>query len=126
MLPELSQGVGRMAEAALGSMEAAEEPAAFAVDERGMICDCNGAAEKLFGYRRSEIVWRHVSLLLPQLADIELMQDGQPNPRLRFLCHSGRCFEAVGKDGQRFTSELFLVHLHNPGKRSLRMIVRRT
>lgn len=110
---------------ATANPETAEaEPAAFSVDERGMICDCNGVAEKLFGYRRSELVWRHVSTLLPQLAEGDLVRDGEIDPRLHFLCHSGRSFEAIHNDGARFPCELFIIHLRNPGKRNLRLVVR--
>jgi len=39
----------------------------LALDERGVILDCSKAAERLFGYLRSELMRCHVSQLLPQL-----------------------------------------------------------
>ena len=98
--------------------------ATMTLDERGMIRDCNRASEALFEYRRSELVWRHVSLLLPQLADLELMQNGQPNPRLRFLCHTGRHFQAVTQNGAHFASRIFLNFLNSSQQGGLSLIVR--
>lgn len=98
--------------------------AAISLDERGMIRDCNRASEALFNYRRSELVWRHVSLLLPQLAQLDLMQGGQPNPRLRFLCHAGHHFQGVTRSGERFASKLFLNLLNSSKNGGLSLIVR--
>jgi PAS domain S-box-containing protein len=104
---------------------AGEDLAVLTLDDRGMISDCNRACEALFRYRRSELVWRHVSMLIPQLAELDLMQSGQPNPRLRFLNRIGRNFQAVTQDGSIFASELFLNLIHNNGHYRLSLIVRR-
>ncbi len=103
---------------------AEEDVAALALDDCGMVCDCNRAGEALFKYRRSELVWRHVSILLPQLAEMELMKNGQPNQHLRYLCRIGRHFQAVTQDGERFVSELFLNLLDNMEHGRLSLIVR--
>lgn len=103
---------------------AGDGSAALTLDERGMICDCDRAGETLFKYRRSELVWRHVSMLLPQLTELELMQNGQVDPRLRFLCRIGRPFLAVTRDGERFASELFLSVLDRTGHGRMLLIVR--
>ena len=101
-----------------------ELTATLVLDERGMICDCHGACEALFDYGSSELLGRHVCLLLPQLADMELLQDGQPNPRLRYLCRVGQQFEAQRKDGARFDSEIFLNLLAAKDRGCLSLIVR--
>ena len=98
--------------------------ATMSLDARGMIRDCNRASESLFEYRRSELVWRHVSILLPQLEELELMQNGQPNPRLRFLCRTGRHFQAVTQNGVHFASELFFNFLNSSQHGGLSLIVR--
>ncbi|MCX7170410.1 MAG: PAS domain-containing protein [Proteobacteria bacterium] len=98
--------------------------ATFLLDHRGMIRGCNGASEHLFGYRRGEVVWRHISALLPQLADTDLVCDGQLNPRLLFLCRIGGYFRAQKQNGESFASDLYLLNLSNPGSSDLRMIVR--
>lgn len=103
---------------------AACDPPALTVDERGMICDCNRAIESLFGYRRSEVVWRHISMLLPQMEDVDLMPKGKVNPRLQFLCRIGKPFAALDRSGERFDSNLFFNDLGNPGSPRLRVIVR--
>jgi len=104
---------------------AGEDLAVLTLDDRGMISDCNRACEALFRYRRSELVWQHVSMLMPQLAELDLMQNGQPNPRFCFLNRIGRNFQAVTQDGTLFDTELFLNLLHNNGHYRLSLIVRR-
>lgn len=103
-----------------------EDAAVLTVDERGMLCDCNHAGEVLFKYRRRELVWKHFSMLLPQLADVDLMPNGQPNPRLRFLCRIGCQLQAVNRDGERFDCDLFLNAIDGTGHGRLRLIVRPT
>lgn len=93
-----------------------EEIAMMALDERGKILDCNRASERLFKYLRHEMVWRHVSMLLPQLANCPLVKDGQINPRLRFFCRLGRDYRAVTRDGEDFSSRLYFNCVDNtPG-----------
>lgn len=97
--------------------------ATLMLDQRGMIRGCNGASEHLFGYPRSEVIWQHISLLIPQLADTNLICNGQLNPRLLFLCRIGGYFNVFKRNGERFASDLFLLNLSNPGSTDLRMIV---
>ncbi len=101
-----------------------DEVALLTLDDRGMICDCNGAGEALFRYRRSELVWRHVSMLLPQFEEMASMENGQPNSLLSYLCHIGLQFHAVTQDGRNFASELFLNCLDSAGHGRLSLIVR--
>lgn len=119
------QPTGNSADGAWRGPAVAEDAAALTIDERGVIRDCDYGVEALFGYRRSEVVWRHVSMLLPQLADVELVQAGEPNSNLRFLCHIGSHFQALHRDGDQLACDIFLNDLRNPGMRNLRMIVRR-
>ena len=125
MIP-LRRHVARTADtgALIAPVVAAADSAALMLDERGMICDCDRSAESLFGYRRSEMVWRHVSMLLPQLQQVELLEDGQVNSRIRFLSQLDGYFHAVDRLGKRFGVDLFLVELGNPGLPRLRLIVR--
>ncbi|HQT26552.1 MAG TPA: PAS domain-containing protein, partial [Burkholderiales bacterium] len=80
-------------------VEPEEDPAALSLDERGMILDCNRAAEKLSGYLKSELMWRHVSLLLPQLLAKKLISGDSLNPQLNFLCHCGHLFHLQHREG---------------------------
>jgi len=109
---------------AAASGEAVEDAAVLTVDERGMVRDCNHAGELLFRYPRRDLVWRHVSLLLPQLADLDLMPNGEPNRRLRFLCRIGQHLEAVTRDRQRFACDLFVNALDGARPQRLVLIVR--
>lgn len=102
-----------------------EEPAALMLDPEGRIRDCNESAEALFGFHHDELVTQPVAFLLPQLSDIEWMQNGSLNPRLSFFCHIGRQFNAIRRDGTRFASRLFLHDLHIGKIPHLRLIIRR-
>ena len=89
--------------------------AAFTLDDLGVIRDCSGACEPVFGYMQEALVGRHISMLLPQLADTDLVQEGRVNSRLAFLCHCAFAFRARHRDGQSFSGELFINRLdtHN-------------
>lgn len=101
-----------------------EAIAALTLDDRGMIFNCSRASGVLFKYNCSELLCRPVSLLLPQLADWDLIQNGLVNPRLRFLCHIGHYFQAVTQDGEHFASELFFNRLNSTGHGGLMLVVR--
>ena len=101
-----------------------EDVAVLTLDDRGMVCDCNPAGEALFKFRRSELVWRHVSMLLPQLAGIELVKNGQPNPHLRFVSRVGGYFQVVARDNECFFSELIFNLLDCSGPCRLLLAVR--
>lgn len=98
--------------------------AMLSLDKSGMICHCNRSAEALFRYCSSELSLSHVSRLLPQLADLDLLENDQASRRLHFLCHIGRQFEAVKQDGEHFASELALNVLDTRGRGILSLIVR--
>lgn len=107
----------------LSSHAAWQEPPALVLDERGMICDCSKAGEKLFGYSRKDLVWQHVSKLLPELSEILLVKNGQINPQLGFLSHCGHPFRAINRLGNTFLNELHFVLLDYAGRRTIRMII---
>lgn len=87
----------------------------LAINDLGLIRDCSEACEQVFGYLPAELAGRHVSTLLPQLADTELVQDGRINARVAYLCHCGVAFQARHRDGLHFAIELFINRLdhHN-------------
>ena len=100
-----------------------QEPPALTLDERGMICDCSKAGETLFGYSRKDLVWQHVSKLLPELSAIQLVKNGKLNQQLAFLSRCGRPFCAINRIGTLFLIELNVVLLYVAGKRSIRVIL---
>jgi len=99
------------------------EPPALAMDERGMIRDCSESGERLFGYRRHDLVWQHVSMLFPQLTGVALVQEGRFNPLLNFLCRCGKPFQSRNRQGDAFSCNLNFVRLEHDGMRTLRLIV---
>jgi PAS domain S-box-containing protein len=109
----------------ISSMEHAgwREPVALILDENGMIRDCSHTSEELFGYKLRELISLHVSKLLPQLSEFDLIQNGQFNPRFVYLCHCGHLFTAQKSEGGTFLSELCLVNLYQAGKRILKLFV---
>lgn len=106
------------------STDTPDNQAVLMLNDHGLIRECNQTCEKLFGYLSGEILWRHISTLLPQLAGIALMSGKQINPRLHFLTHIGHHFEVVGLGGIHFASQLFISEVENLGQHYLRLIIR--
>ncbi len=103
---------------------ARHDPLALSLDEMGMIHDCSNSFEILFGCGRGDLVGQHVSTLLPQLKGIELVQSGQINPQLNYLCRCGQLYQVQNPQGGTFSSNLSVVRIEYAGRRSLRLIVR--
>ena len=99
------------------------EPPALSLDERGMILDCSKSFRTLFGFRRSDLVWQHVSTLFPQFAGVELVQAGQVNSLLSYLCRCGKFYQAKNRQGDMFSINLSFVRIEYKGKGILRLIV---
>lgn len=87
--------------------------AVLTLNDQGVIRDCSRACEQVFGYPPEELAGRHVSMLLPQLPDTDLVQEGRINSRLAYLCHCAVVFQARRRDGLCFASELFINLLGN-------------
>lgn len=102
-----------------------DELATLMLDQEGRIRDCNAPAEALFGFHHDELVAQPIDFLMPQLKDIEWFQNGGLNPHLSFVCHIGRQFNAVRRDGSLFASRLFFHDLGNGKTPHLRLIIRR-
>ena len=85
--------------------------AMIALNDMGVIQHCSQTCEQVFGYRQDELAGRHVSTLLPELADTELVLEDRINSRLAFLCHCAIPFQARRREGHFFTSELFINRL---------------
>ena len=93
----------------------AVDMATFTLDDQGVIRDCCRACEPVFGYLPDQLIGHHISVLLPQFPNTDLVQEGRINSRLAFLCHCAFAFQARRRDGRFFASELFINHLdtHN-------------
>jgi PAS domain S-box-containing protein len=77
------------------------------LNDDGLIRGCSSTCEEVFGYRQSELLGRHVSLLLPKLEGVDLVSGKEINPRLRYLCHCAIPFLAKRRDGRLFAGEVF-------------------
>jgi PAS domain-containing protein len=97
--------------------------ASLLLDDQGMIRDCDGRGEALYGYSLRELVCAHVSKLLPRLRGVELVQDGVLNPQLDQLCHCGHVFRVHGRHGAVFPSELIFVRLGDVGALMHRLFI---
>jgi PAS domain-containing protein len=99
------------------------DPPALSLDERGMIQDCSKSFERLFGFKRCDLVWQHISRLLPQLTGVDLVEAGRINPFLNYLCHCGHHYLAQNQRGDTFPCNLNFVRVEFGGKSSLRLIL---
>jgi PAS domain S-box-containing protein len=100
------------------------EPPALSLDERGVIQDCSKSFETLFGFLHHDLAQQHISMLLPQLTGVELVQAGQLNPLLNYLCRCGHLFHVQNRQGDIFSINLNFVHIGYDGSRFLKMFVR--
>lgn len=99
------------------------DPPALSLDESGVIHDCSRSFEKLFGFLRDDLVRCHISCLFPQLNGVELVQDGNFNSHLNFLCRCGHYFQAQNWKGESLAINLNFAHVGYDGSRFLKMFV---
>lgn len=99
------------------------DEAALTVLENGLILNCNKVGADLLGYEPSQLIWQPISRLLPQLADMALVQDQEINPYLHFLSLVGHRFEVVAANGAHFASELFFTEVEELRRRCLRIVM---
>ena len=95
------------------------------LDEHGIIRECDGSCDAVFGRHKNDIIARHVATLLPELVDISLLHEDEPNPRLRFLSRIGVRFHVLNERGERFPCDIFLGRLRNSGVPPLRLVIHR-
>jgi hypothetical protein len=90
----------------------------------GVIRDCNMACTKLLCCDSNNLIWQHISMFLPQLGDVELVDGERINPTLRFLSRIGHHFEVIASDGNRFLSAVFFNDVQDFGRHCLRIILK--
>ncbi len=91
--------------------------------DNGMIRDCSRVCAELLGCAASKLTWQHISIFLPQLADVALVNGERINPNLHFLSRIGHHFEAVGISGVHFACELFFNEVEILSQHCLRIII---
>jgi PAS domain S-box-containing protein len=99
---------------------------AVEIDQGGSIREAAGDLEQLFGYTADEVVGQPIAFLLPELERIPPFRGHDTNPRLSFLCHCGKTFHAVGRDGLAFDAELFCNRVESQGGDLLSILIRWT
>lgn len=99
-------------------------PPMLSLDDHGIIQECNISVEKLLGYPRRELVWQHISCLIPQIAEIDLVLQDELNPLLTYICHCDHVFEAIDKHGDIIRCNLNFFSIRQEGTTTLRLILR--
>ncbi len=97
-----------------GLLEAAPD-AMVVVDEQGKIVLLNVQAEKQFGYRRDELLGKHVTTIIPEGFAERLIADDKRSAAEALAQHMGTGIELVAlrKDGSEFPIEMMLSPLVN-------------
>ncbi|HEX6241598.1 MAG TPA: PAS domain S-box protein [Polyangiales bacterium] len=93
-------------------IEAVQDYAIFMLDPQGILISWNRGAEAITGYRASEIIGRHCSVLYPQDAGEEIGQ------QLELAQQQGRLEREgwrVRKDGARFWADVVITALRDAG-----------
>jgi PAS domain S-box-containing protein len=93
-------------------VENAQDYAIFLLDPDGRVATWNLGAERIKGYRASEIIGKHFSVFYPE----EDLRSGKPQEELRVAAAVGR-FEDEGwrvrKDGTRFWANVIIAALRD-------------
>src|SRR5690348_3064689 len=94
-------------------VENAQDYAIFLLDPDGRVATWNLGAERIKGYRASEIIGKHFSIFYPE----EDIRSGKPQMELRVATEVGR-FEDEGgwrvrKDGSRFWANVIIAALRD-------------
>lgn len=110
---------------AMNTRRAAAENPAPALDARGLIDDCDQTAERMFGYRREQLLGQPVSMVLPELQGGTLYQAGRINPGLLYRSHIGAAFRARPCADQGFACLLFLTNIGSVSSPHIRVVLRR-
>lgn len=106
-----------------GTAHDSERQAALLVDGRGLIQACGGNCKSVLGYRRGELLFRHISTLVPQFAAVPLFVNGQLNALVGFLGHCDLPFVIRHRDGHTFSSRLSFMQPHHIGPSRIRVLI---
>jgi len=116
----------RMANGRTTEILAAAVDGMITIDERGIVESLNPAAERLFGYRASEVVGRNVRMLMPEPYCSQ--HDHYLSQYLRTsqsrIIGTGREVEGLRKDGSTFAMDLAVGEIHMGRRRLFAGIVR--
>jgi hypothetical protein len=74
-------------------------PSTLWVNEDGFVLDCCAHTEEVFGFWRDELLGKHISMLLPDLKNISMIDERGVSPALAFLCQCVTPFCGVNRAG---------------------------
>lgn len=89
------------------------------INDRGVVDDFNAASEKLFGYRREEVIGKNVKVLMPQSFAVEHDQyiDAYNKTGTKKIIGSGREVVALSKSGKEIPVHLSVGEMNLNGQR---------
>jgi len=100
------------------------QTAVLILNENGFICGCNNAAAELLEGSCHKIAGQHISTIVPQFLQAELLQEGKINPNMRYLSHIGYPFSLRSSNENTIDCNLFFNEINANGKLSFRLILR--
>lgn len=121
--PLIEYKLASVAKQATVSDESDENRLVLTLHYNGMITECNKAGSKLLGCLPSELIWQHISRLLPQLKNVALMEGPNLNPYLHFLSRVGYKFDVISLRGARLIARVFFCEIGSMEHRFLRVII---
>ncbi|MGA7178687.1 MAG: PAS domain-containing protein, partial [Thiobacillaceae bacterium] len=74
-------------------------PSTLWVNDEGYILDCCAHTQEVFGFWRDDLRGRHISMLLPDLKNTAMLDEGGITPKLRLHCRPGTLFRGVNREG---------------------------
>jgi hypothetical protein len=74
-------------------------PSTLWVSDEGYILDCCAHTQDVFGFWRDDLRGQHISMLLPDLKNTAMLDEGGINPKLRLHCRRGTPFRGVNREG---------------------------
>jgi len=93
-------------------VETVQDYAIFMLDPNGHVISWNAGAERIKGYRASDIIGRHFRTFYPP----EVQQSGHPEHELELALRDGHYEEEgwrIRKDGSRFWASVVITAVHN-------------
>jgi PAS domain S-box-containing protein len=97
-------------------VEGVRDYAIFMLDANGFVATWNAGAERIKGYKASEIIGRHFSQFYPQ----DVIESGWPEHELQVATAEGRFVDEgwrLRKDGSRFWAHVTITALRDEGGR---------
>ncbi|HBV21525.1 MAG TPA: hypothetical protein PKM20_03890 [Nitrosomonas sp.] len=100
------------------------KPVILMLSEDGVILDTNDEGTRLLDFSPGQANRLHISRVVPQLAEIDLLEDGERvNTYLRFLSRIGRHFEVIGMNGAHFSGELYFNDINTFDKHQIIVMI---